>query len=279
MKDHYMRCWRWLALPALLLSIGLTVVYTFFPGEAIPVSAIFGRHEHLFIPATYTFSVVAVVAASLLVYAGYQLLPAQRYIPIYDKIARPVIYSSVLSMVWLYAFTHEYLFIAWVLQIGQLILSLVVFTRIRKEMSTTLYRQYKWIQLPFTTAAAWQTFGTVMYAGVWLKSIGYDGVPFGENVVAILAVLVVAMLANAVHNRYRDVIFPLTIAWCCIGIYAEQRGAEKLVALVALSTGLYLVARVVIVAVRQRVVEVTRAYASVRSTPARSVSNHRSQSA
>lgn len=278
MKDHYMRSWRWLVLLTLMLSIGLTVVYTFFPEDAIPVSAIFGRHEHLFIPATYTFSVVAIIAASLLVYSFYQLFPAQRYIPIYDKIARPVMFSALLSMAWLYVFTHEYLFIAWLLQIGQLVLSLAIFTRIRTEMSTTLYRQYKWIQLPFTTATAWLTFSSIMYAGVWLKSIGYDGVPFGENVVAILALLAVTMLANAVHNRYHDFIFPMTIAWCCIGIYVEQRGVEKLVALVALSTGIYLVARVLIVAVRQSVVEVTRAYAPVRPQT-RPVPNHRSQSA
>jgi hypothetical protein len=277
MKDHYMRSWRWLVLLTLLLSIGLTVFYTFFPGDTIPVSAIFGRHEHLFIPATYTFSAVAIIAASLLIYSCYQLFPAQRYIPIYDKIAQPVAFSAVLSMAWLYMFTHEYLFIAWLLQLGQLILSLTIFTRIRTEMSTTLYRQYKWIQLPFTTAAAWSTFSTVMYGGVWLKSIGYEGVPFGENVVAILALLAVTMLANAVHNRYHDFIFPMTIAWCCIGIYAEQRGVEKLVALVALSTGIYLVARVLIVAVRQSVVEATRVYAPVRSQ-ARPVVNHRSPS-
>jgi hypothetical protein len=278
MKDHYMRSWRWLVLLTLLLSIGLTVVYTFFPGDAIPVSAIFGRYEHLFIPATYTFSVVAIMAASLLVYACYQLFPAQRYIPIYDKIAQPVVLSALLSMAWLYVFTQEYLFAAWLLQVGQLVLSLVIFTRIRTEMSTTLYRQYKWIQLPFTTAAAWLTFSTIMHAGVWLKAIGYDGVPFGENVVAILALLVVTMLANAVHNRYHDFIFPLTIAWCCIGIYVEQRGVEKLVALVALSTGIYLVARVLIVAVRQSVVEVTRVYAPVRPQ-AGPVAKHHSQSA
>lgn len=279
MKGHYTRSWRWLVLPALLLSIGLTVVYTFLPGDAIPVSAIFGRHEHLFIPAAYTFSVVAIIAASLLVYAGYQLLPAQRHIPIYDKIAPSIVFSSLLTLVWLYTFTQEYLFVAWLVQVGQLVLSLIIFMRIRNEMNTTLYRQYKWIQLPFTTAAAWLTFSTVVYAGVWLKSIGYEGVPFGENVVAVLAVLAVAMLANAVHNRYHDFIFPMTIAWCCIGIYAEQRNAEKLVALVALSTGLYLVARVVIVAVRQSVVEVARVYAPVRSTDAGPVPNHRSQSA
>jgi hypothetical protein len=279
MKDHYIRSWRWLALLALLLSIGLMVVYTLLPGDAIPVSAIFGRHEHLFIPATYTFAVVAIIAASLLVYASYQLLSAQRHIPIYDKIAQPIVFLSLLTMVWLYTFTHEYLFVAWLVQVGQLILSLIIFTRIRHEMSTTLYSQYKWIQLPFTTAAAWLTFSTIMYAGVWLKSIGYEGVPFGENVVAILAVLAVAMLANAVHNRYHDFIFPLTIAWCCIGIYAEQRNAEKLVALVALSTGIYLVVRVVIVAVRQSVVEVARVYAPVRSTDTGAVANHRSQSA
>ncbi|MBT1707782.1 hypothetical protein KK062_06100 [Fulvivirgaceae bacterium PWU5] len=279
MKDHYTRSWRWLALPALLLSIGLTVVYTFLPGDAIPVSAIFGRHEHLFIPATYTFAVVAIIAASLLVYAGYQLLPAQRHIPIYDKIAQPIVFSSLLTMVWLYTFTQEYLFVAWLVQVGQLILSLVIFTRIRNEMNTTLYRQYKWIQLPFTTAAAWLTFSTIVYAGVWLKSIGYEGVPFGENVVAVLAVLAVALLANAVRNRYHDFIFPLTIAWCCIGIYAEQRNAEKLVALVALSTGIYLVARVMIAAVRQSVVEVSRVYAPVGSSGVGRVPNHRSQSA
>lgn len=279
MKDHYMRSWRWLVLLTLLLSIGLMVVYTLLPGDSIPVSAIFGRHEHLFIPATYAFSVVVVIAASLLVYAFYQLLPSQRYIPIYDKIAQPVVFSSILSVVWFYAFTREYLFIACLLQVALLIASLVIFVRIRTEMTTTLYRQYKWIQLPFTTAAAWMTFSTILYAGFWLKSVGYDGVPFGENVVATLAVLTVAMLANGVQNRYNDFIFPLTIAWCCVGIYVEQRGVEKLVALVAVSAGIYLVVRMVIVSVRQRVVEVTRVYAPVRSTEPRPVPNHHSQSA
>jgi hypothetical protein len=105
-----------------------------------------------------------------------------------------------------------------------------------------------------------------MYASVWLKSLGYDGIPFGENVVTILVIVGLGYIASTVHNRYTDAIFPLVIAWGLIGVYVEQRGIEKLVALVALSEGIFLVVRVVVLAVRQSFQEVTsHAYSPVRS--------------
>src|SRR5690348_6910524 len=94
--------WRWLALLIVLINVSLNyVLENYLPGTSVASAGDY--HRSLFAPASYTHLIWAAIGATALIYAIFQLLPAQSEQRLYDELAKPFVLTNGFSMAWVAA--------------------------------------------------------------------------------------------------------------------------------------------------------------------------------
>jgi hypothetical protein len=77
---------RWLTLLVVLFNVVVSSItdYLGIGGESI--ATVTRQYDSLFVPAGYAFSIWGIIYLSFIIYAVVQLLPAQKYKPVYDHL-------------------------------------------------------------------------------------------------------------------------------------------------------------------------------------------------
>lgn len=221
------RAWRWAASAAIVGNIALNYVSQRFPFNGQTNSVVSGKYPTPLTPAGYAFSIWGVIFLSLLVYAVWQLLPAQRRNPLPDAIARPLVLVNVVTGLWLVVFAYERLGLSVVVMLGILAGLAVVYSRVRHFAARG--EAPVWVNIPFGLYLGWISVALTVNATValgtrWQVSEA-KGVEF-----AIILVGIVAGLALNVTKRFRELAYPAAVAWGLAGIWVARRAdADTLV--------------------------------------------------
>ncbi|WP_426490221.1 hypothetical protein [Hymenobacter sp. 102] len=215
------RAWRWAALVAIVGNIALNYVSQRFPFNGQTNADVSGKYPTPLTPAGYAFSIWGVIFLSLLVYAVWQLLPAQRRTPLPDAVARPLVLVNVLTSFWLVVFAYELLPLSVVVMLGILAGLAVVYGRVRYYASRG--EVPVWVNVPFGLYLGWISVALVVNATVALGTRWQVSEAKGIEI-AIVLVGIVAGLALNVTKRFRELAYPAAVTWGLVGIWAARRG-------------------------------------------------------
>jgi len=249
---HTERGWRWLALIALVINVAFNYISEkVVIGKGI--AEVSDKYATLFTPADYAFSIWGVIYSALLIYAVYQLLPAQRENDVYDKLAKPFALSNILAMAWIIVFRLEFLFVSVIVIIALLVTVLRLYVIARSAVLRDF--QSNWLSVPFSLFAGWLCVATIAGISAWLVSMGWQGQAFTQTVFAVVMIVVASALSIYVAFRCGDIVFPVPVAWAIIAIFIARQDDSKMAGIVALMTGSLLLIWIAAAGVRQVLVK------------------------
>ena len=242
------RPWRWLAALAIIANIALNAWSNIQPFNGQTMGAVSAKYPTPITPAGYAFSIWGLIFLGLLVYAVWQLLPAQRDNALPDAIAKPLILASVATAAWVVLFGFELIALSVVAMAVILGALMLVYGKARSLVLSKLAPF--WVSWPFAVYLAWISVAAAINFTIGLQQLGWQTGPELSVWLAYLLIGVVALVALVVTAGYQDWAFALTVSWALIGIWVARLREEPTLAWVTLAVAVA-VAVIGFVAARQ----------------------------
>lgn len=218
------RGWRWAASAAIVGNIALNYVSQRYPFNGQTNGQVSYKYPTPLTPAGYAFSIWGLIFLSLVLYAVWQLLPAQRRNPMPDAVARPLVVANGLTGAWLVVFAYELLVPSAVVMLLILASLAVVYGRARYFVRRGEAPWYS--SVPFGLYLGWISVATVVNTTV---ALGTQWHPAPERSIEIALLLLgfIAGLALNVTKQFRELAYPAAVAWGLLGIWAARREAGE----------------------------------------------------
>ncbi len=237
-KKQPARIWRWMALVSVFLNIALNYWTNINPINGQRIGEVSDQYPTLFTPAGYAFSIWGLIYLAFIIYVIYQLLPAQRKDVLFDRLAGPLIATSLLSIIWLISFSHEMILVSVLILIAMLLNGIVLLVRTRRWIAQ--YKRHQWVSIPFGLYAGWLSVATIANVAIGLSSLGWQGGAWGEAPWAIIMIIVAFVIGMLISWHLRDVVYPLVIVWASVAIWFARKDEQRLVASMALACAVVL---------------------------------------
>lgn len=211
------RVWRWLAAFAIFGNIFLNYYSQIHPFQGQTMGQVSAKYPTLLTPAGYAFSIWGLIFLGLAAYAVWQLLPAQQQVALPDAVAKPLTLASIATAGWVVLFAHERLWPSagvMLLLLGSLA---VVYGRARRQVFTDAAPTL--VSIPFSLYLGWVSVATVINLTIGLQQLGWQASESLAGTLALGVVFVVVVLALVISRVFRDMVFPLVVAWALVGIW------------------------------------------------------------
>lgn len=168
--------------------------------------------------AGWTFVIWGPIYVGFLVYAAYQLLPAQRGREVHRRTGWWTAVSGLLNAVWILAFSARVILLAELALVLLLVVLAVVFGRLSRERAVDRVERATF-RGPIALYTGWVSMATVLgtaATGVWV------GLP-GDNALAAIAAVVMLLAASGivtwvVLSGTAVVPYSAAVVWALIGI-------------------------------------------------------------
>lgn len=224
---------RRLVLIAVIVNIAFNAFYVKLFPHLPDVQEVSMTYFNLFTPAGYAFSIWGIIYLSFIVYAVIQLLPAYRYMEIYDILAFPMISVNILGSAWILAFINGAITLSEIILLVTLILAFIMCAELHNKPSKHT-ADHNWLTMPFSLFFGWVSVAFIANTAAWLVSIGWHGGNITEEAWTITMILVAGAAGIFTAFAWRDFIYPLVISWSCIAIYVVRKSDHELIANTAL---------------------------------------------
>jgi hypothetical protein len=214
------RAWRWAAAAAIVGNIVVNFISQRFPFNGQTNAQVSYKYPTLLTPAGYAFSIWGLIFLSLLLYAVWQLLPAQRRNPLPDAVARPLVWANLMTCLWLVVFAYELLVPSMIVMLLILAGLGVVYSRARLFVRRQEAPWYS--SIPFGLYLGWISVATVVNVTL---ALGTKWQTDTEQSIELSIVLVgiTAGLALNVTRRFHEFAYPAAVAWGLLGIWGARR--------------------------------------------------------
>jgi benzodiazapine receptor len=211
------------ALVAVILVNGLANA---LPLNGQTTGEISDRFQVYFVPAGYVFSIWGVIYLALLAFAVYQALPARRDNPRLRRVGYLFAASCVANIAWLFLWHYEQFVLTLVAMFALLLLLITIYLRL--EIGRALVSPAeKWlVHVPFSIYLGWISVATIANVTAVLDYLGWGGWGIGDEVWAVIMLLVVGILAAVVSLTRGDVAYSLVLMWALAGIAVKHSGTS-----------------------------------------------------
>jgi hypothetical protein len=226
------RFWRWLAALAILGNIALNYYANVHPFKGQTMGEVSAKNPTLLTPANYAFSIWGLIFLALVVYAGWQLLPAQRQNPLPDVVARPLTIASLATAAWVVVFSQERIVLSLVVMLIILVALAIAYGEAQDLIQAKVARY--WAGIPLGLYLGWISVATTINLTVVLSLSVHLGAS-QEVTVAYGVIAIVVILALIIARVFQDRAFPLMVAWALVGIWRARLGEVPDLAWVALA--------------------------------------------
>jgi hypothetical protein len=224
---------RWLTLIIVLANTVFNYYTKVWP-TGDPVLDTTAYYHTLLIPSNYAFGIWGVVYCLFIIFTIYQLLPAQLEKRQFTDISVLLIFTNVLSSIWIIAVSNKYITLSMLIIIIMLVLSFQLLQQIKQVRSRYIYNS--WLTVPFSLFFGWLSVIALLNADIWLASMGWHGEIMSKVSWTILLIVIMSLAGIFICFRYKDKVYPLVISWALIAIWiASYKYTE--IAFVALISG------------------------------------------
>ncbi len=235
---------RWMVLVVTVVNIIFSFLYADIPG-LYPIPEVTRVYNSLFNPASYTFSIWGLIYLSLMTYSIMQLLPSNRHIKVYDRIAIPLIFVNIFAMLWIYFFVTDYILLSMAVITLMLLLSIIMFkfaADASEKKDTSI-----WIQVPFSLLYGWLTVAVIANLSIWLYA---EGFVFAARTPAFIYLLIViaALIGFYVSIQKMNFIYPLVISWGLLGIWMARKNNYEEIGFIAFVCGIMMIVSAILTA-------------------------------
>jgi hypothetical protein len=238
-KQRNATFWRWVASAAVLINIFFNYYLNANPINGQTIGNVSDKYPTLITPAGYAFSIWGIIYLSFIIYGIYQLLPSQQNKQIYNRLAWPLIATSLLSILWLISFSFEQLALSVFLIACMLVTAIFLFGWARR--AALEHKASVWISVPFGLYLGWLSVATITNIAVRLTDMGWQGGTLEETTWTIIMIGAALAAGLLISYIFREITYPLVIAWATIAIFIARQDANKAVAYAALITAITMI--------------------------------------
>ena len=198
-----------------------------------------------FVPAGYVFSIWGLIYVGLILFAVYQVLPAQRDNVRLKRIRGYFLLSCAANMVWL--FLWHYLFFFWTLVAMLTLLFSLIMIYLRLEIGrASVSAAEKWlVHLTFSVYLGWVTVATIANVTSLLDYLNWGGWGISEVAWAVIMLAAGVVISALISFTRRDVAYQLVILWAYIGIAVKHAQTPTVAIAAWVAAGLVVVALIV----------------------------------
>ena len=226
--DHYApprysvagRAWRWLTALAIVSAIAVNVYSVLRPFAGQTQAIVSAKYPTLLTPAGNAFSIWGLIFLTLLIYAGWQLLPAQRQLSLPDAVAKPLTLASAGLGAWVVLFAHELMVPSAGVMLLILAATAVAYGRTRRRIFADAA---PWLAgVPFSLLLSWLSVAAAINFTIAIRTLGWqtaDGASVTLTLGLIVAVVALGLLMSRV---FRDLVFPLVVAWALVWVWVAR---------------------------------------------------------
>ncbi|WP_201983644.1 hypothetical protein [Hymenobacter rubidus] len=212
--------WRWVAALAVGASIFLNYYANTHPFHGQTMGQVSAKYPTLLTPAGYAFGIWGIIFLTLAMYAFWQLLPAQQEQTVADAVAKPLTLASIATGAWVVLFAYELILPS--LGVMLLILGCLIaaYGRVRRRIFAEAAPAL--VGVPFSLYLGWISVAAVINITIALRQLGWvpaEGASVTLTLVLILAVVALALIMSRV---FRDMVFPLAVAWALVAVWVAR---------------------------------------------------------
>ena len=226
--DHYAtpnrtatgRAWRWVAAAAIFGNIYLNYYANTHPFAGQTMGAVSAKYPTLLTPAGYAFSIWGLIFLSLAVYAVWQLLPSQQHKSLPDALAKPLSLANAATAGWVVLFAYELILPS----VGVMLLVLgcliVTYGRARRRIFAGAAPALAGV--PFSLFLGWISVAAVLNLTIGLQQLGWRPAVGLSVTLTLGLILVVVALGLLMSRVFRDLVFPLVVAWALAWVWVAR---------------------------------------------------------
>jgi uncharacterized membrane protein len=191
------------------------------------IADVSNKYRTLFTPAGFTFLIWPVIYAALIAFCVYHLVKATRNDENHPanidlkKIGLLFIVNNLVTALWLFAWTNEWITVSVVLIFIQLITLMMMNIRLGIHDSKASFWSKLFTQFPLSIYFAWICIATIANTSAWLKSINWSGWGVSEINWAITMIAITILITVWVINRRCNVSFGAVVVWAFYGILSR----------------------------------------------------------
>ncbi len=173
-------------------------------------------HDHLFMPASYAFSIWGLIYAAFLAYSVVQLREVHRANLVYERLSAMLILVNVLSAAWVAAFRVGWIDVSVGVIVPSLALGVAMF--VTAHHARTTHGLSTWITAPFSLYLGWISVATLANVSSLLVSTGFYGGEYGPTPFAVALIAGAVILALSFPAvAFRDYLVPAVVSWASFG--------------------------------------------------------------
>ncbi len=214
------RLWRWLTALAIFGNIALNYYSNTQPFAGQTMGEVSAKYPTLLTPAGYAFSIWGLIFLGLVVYAVWQLLPVARNLSLPDALAKPLTLASVATAAWVVLFAYEQI----IPSVGVMLLILgsliVVYGRARRRIF--MDAAPAWVGVPFSLYLGWISVASAINITIGLREMGWQTADNLSVTLTLGLLFVIVALSLIMSRAFRDMVFPLVVAWALVAIWVVR---------------------------------------------------------
>ena len=226
--DHYAmpersatgRAWRWVAAAAIFGNIFLNYYANTHPLNGQTMGMVSAKYPTLLTPAAYAFGIWGLIFLGLAIYAGWQLLPAQRALSLPDALAKPLALANAATGLWVVLFAYELILPS--AGVMLVILGTLVAAYGRARRRVLAEAAPAWSSWVMAVYLGWISVATVINLTLGLRQLGWQPAQGLSVVLALGLLAVVVGLALVMSRAFQEVAFPLVVAWALGAIWVVR---------------------------------------------------------
>jgi hypothetical protein len=212
--------WRWLTALAIWGTVFINYYANTHPFNGQTMGQVSAKYPTLLTPAGYAFSIWGLIFLGLVVYSVWQLLPAQQKLSLPDAVAKPLTLAALGTGAWVVLFAYELITPSVGVMLLILVSLAVAYGRVRRRIFAEAAPA--WVGVPFSLFLGWISVASVINITLGLRHLGWQTAEGVSVTLTLILLLVIMALALIMSRAFRDLVFPLVVAWALAWLWVAR---------------------------------------------------------
>lgn len=211
----------WINLGLFALTLGVNALGAMGFINGMSQKAVSDAYPTLITPSPWAFSIWGVIYTLLLISLIFMIVTSrqERTAKLIHKISLPFWVSSAANILWIIAFSYEWLGISTVLILA-FVVSLAI---INRRLPTPDGLGQKVNALAFGIYNGWLIVATVINVAAYLVKLQWNGFGLSPDIWATIILMVALLLTCLIQLRLRNAALTLPLAWAYYGIWQQHQ--------------------------------------------------------
>lgn len=214
----------WINLLSVIVAITVNSLAATLPLNGQYTGEISDRFKVYFVPAGYVFAIWGLIYLMWIVFAIYQVIPANARKPRFESLGYWFAVSNVFNALWLVCWHYEQFVLSLVVMVALLVTLIVCYIRAGVWHAPAGPIERLCVDVMFGSYLGWITVATVANASDVLWFLGWQGWGISPQLWTVALLAVASLIGLYMAWEHGDVPFQLVLVWAFNGIANKHLG-------------------------------------------------------